>query len=398
MAKSAKHTWFIWILLAAGIVLTVIVSIVQYVAANNRPLHPDPLQTESVMRGSPAPQWESAIKQAQTIVRKDVSDENLPGVSVAVGVGGEIVWAEGFGWTNLETRALVDPDTRFRIGHVSNTLTSAGVGLLVDQKRLRLDDEVQDYVPAFPREPWPITLRQLMGNMAGIHHYKNTEWGDKPTAHCERAADGLPAFAADPLLFEPETKYKYSTYGWVLVSAIVEAAVRQSFFQFMRASVFEPLGMSHTSVDLDKGAGSNIATPYFRANFGNATTTNADYSCFAGGGAFLSTPSDLVRFAIALGGGKFLQPDTVRRFQTEQQLTGGESTGYGLGWTVARTELGKVAVREVGHASRTIEGGSVSFLVFPDQQIVVAVMSNMSFAQLRSVAISIAEVFKNNIH
>ena len=385
--------WLAVIVAAAGIAVATGLGLHQYVAQNEKALHPDLQKISSVIQSEPPAAWSAAVKDSQRIARQALAEQNLPGLSVAVGVAGEIVWAEGFGWSDLETRALVSPVTRFRIGHVSNALTSAGVGLLVEQRKLRLDDEIQEYVPDFPRKRWPITLRQLMGNVSGIHHYRNTEWGDKPTAHCERASEGLPSFANDPLLFEPETEYRYSTYGWVLVSAAVEAAAGEPFFQFMRERVFEPLEMSHTSFDLESKTVPDRATPYYRGNLGKAITTNADYSCFAGGGAFLSTPSDLVRYGAALSGGAFLQRDTVRTLQARQQLRSGEDTNYALGWMLDDVELGGRRTRLVSHSSRTIEGGATTLLTFPDRGLVVAVSTNMSFAMPTQTALAIAGVF-----
>ena len=70
---------------------------------------------------------------------------------MAVGAGSDIVWAEGFGWADLENRVPVAPDTRFRIGTASTALTSAAVGLLLEKGRLKLDDEIQTYVPGSRR-------------------------------------------------------------------------------------------------------------------------------------------------------------------------------------------------------------------------------------------------------
>src|SRR6185295_20237340 len=97
------------------------------------------------------------------IVRAALVDHNLPGLSVAVGVSRDIVWAEGFGWADLENHVPVAPETRFRIGTASKVLTSAAVGLLLEQGRLRLDEDIRTHVPEFPEKPWPITLRQVMG-------------------------------------------------------------------------------------------------------------------------------------------------------------------------------------------------------------------------------------------
>jgi CubicO group peptidase (beta-lactamase class C family) len=391
LSKRPRETWFTLIALAVGLPIVLITGFVTYISTIP-PLHPNPQDVKSVMHSTPPAQWAGAVEKGRRLARARLAEGNLPGLSVGVGVAGDIVWAEGFGWANIENRVPVTPGMRFRIGHVSKALTSAGVGLLLEKGRLHLDDEIQVYVPAFPRKQWPVTLRQLMGHVAGVRHYRDTEWGDKPSVRCERASEGLLSFANDPLLFEPATRYRYSTYGWVLVSAAVEATANEPFFAFMRSQVFKPLGMSDTTADSATEPIPDRVTSYYR-NIGRERTTNVDYSCFAGAGAFLSTPSDLVRFWFALTGGKFLQPATVSRLQARQQLSSGEDTDYGLGWMLDTVELAGQQVRLVGHASRTIEGASTSFLAFPERGIVVAVAANISFADPRSIALGIAEVF-----
>jgi len=390
--KVRMEPWLLGLALTVGVIIVGVGTFVA-VLSTSTPIHASPDAVTSTMVSPPASRWERAAEQGRQLARSAVVEQNVPGLSVAVGVAGEMVWAEGFGWANLERRTPVDPATRFRIGHVSKALTSAGVGLLREQGRLHLDDEIQAYVPTFPKKAWPITLRQLMGHTAGVGHYKNDEWGDKPSRDCARASEGLDLFANDALLFEPETEYRYSTYGWVLVSAAVEAVAQEAFPQFMRHEVFEPLGMVETTTDVLTEAMPNRATSYFRGNLGSEITTDVDYSCFAGAGAFLSTPSDLVRFAHALTAGTFLKPATVGLLQAPQMLSSGESTGYGLGWMLETVELAGVRTQVVGHASRTIEGASVSFPMFPDRDLVVAVTANMSFADMKSVALAVAKAF-----
>ena len=92
------------------------------------------------------------MEQGRQFARAGLVEQNLPGLSVAVGVGGDIVWAEGFGWADMEKRVPVAPGMRFRIGHASKSLTSAAVGLLLEKGRLHLEDEIQTYVPEFPRK------------------------------------------------------------------------------------------------------------------------------------------------------------------------------------------------------------------------------------------------------
>jgi CubicO group peptidase (beta-lactamase class C family) len=390
--QSKAEKWLTAGVVAVGLPIAALVAFVAYVR-NLPPLHPVAGQITSIPASASAPRWTSAVGGARERIRSEITTQDLPGISAAVGINGELVWAEGFGWANVETHAPVTPETKFRIGHVSKAITSAGVGVLLEKGRLDLDDTIQTAVPSFPVKEWPVTLRQLMGHTAGIRHYRDDEWGDKPSEHCDRAADGLRTFANDPLLFKPDTQYRYSTYGWVLVSAAVEAAAGVPFDEFMRASVFVPAGMTHTVGDAPREPMADRATSYFRGNLGREVTTGVDYSCFAGGGALLSTPSDLVRFGAAMMSGTFLRPETVKTLQTRQRLLSDVETGYGLGWTLETVELSGRETRMASHASRTIEGASTSFLTFPDLGIVVALSSNMSFADMRSIALAIAELF-----
>ena len=139
-----------------------------YIGATATPLHTDPQKVPSVMHVAPPQKWTVAVEQARQIVKNGAAGQNLPGVSVAVGVGDEIVWTEGFGWANLESRVPVTPDMQFRIGTASQAVTSAAVGVLLEKGRLSLDDEIQAYVPEFPKKEWPVTLRQLMAHLVTV--------------------------------------------------------------------------------------------------------------------------------------------------------------------------------------------------------------------------------------
>ena len=367
-----------------------------YVLATTRPLHPDPQKVPSVTSSAPRPKWTGAVEQGREIARVGLLDQNLPGLSVAVGIGGEVVWAEGFGFADLEDQRRVTPDTRFRAGEASKALTSAAVGLLLEQGKLKLDDEIQAYVPAFPKKPWPVTVRQLMGHLAGLRDDAGDEAWLSP---CEATLEGLRLFADDKLLFEPGTRYHASSYGWILVSAAVEAAANQRFFRFMRSQIFEPLGMTATRPDSVSESIADRATFYFPrfagdTRYGPESARRGDHSCYAGASAFLSTPSDLVRFGIAFNSGKLLQPATVTFLQTSLRLPSAEETGYGLGWSLETLPLAGQPARMAGHGTKAdFIGGTTYLMTFPDRRIVVAVMSNTAFADARSVALKIAEVF-----
>ena len=382
--------------LGAGLLCLAGLGLYAFLTAISTTLHPNPQDVPSVTYTAPLKQWSDAVEHGRQLARAGLVEQNLPGLSVAVGVGGEIVWAEGFGWADLEKRVPVAPDMRFRIGHASKALTSVAVGLLLEKGGLHLDDEIQTYVPAFPKKQWPVTLHQLMGHVAGVRHYRSEE-DYMPSAHCERATEGLKRFADHPLLFEPETRYSYSTFGWILVSAAVEAVANEPLSMFMQTQIFRRLGMTATRFDSTEPVADRV-TFYQRTLTGDSRegavpATTGDYSCFAGAGAILSTPSDLVRFGMAINSGKLLQPATVRKLQTPQLLASGEETEYGLGWMLETVTLAGEPTRMVSHASRTLVGGTTSFMTFPARGMVVAVTTNISFAVTRSIALGIAEAF-----
>jgi CubicO group peptidase (beta-lactamase class C family) len=329
-------------------------------------------------------------------MRTALAEQNLPGLSVAVGVGSDIVWAEGFGFADLEQRLPVNPGTRFRIGTASKVLTSAGAGLLIESGQLSLDDEIQTYVPEFPEKQWPVRLRQLMGHVGGLGNDGGDE-GPLYGQHCERPVDALPAFAERSLLFEPGTEYRYSSYGWILVSAAIEAAANEPFLSFMRSRVFEPLGMDDTRADSTTEPIPDRAIPYFPRfaadpRYGPDPMRPVDYSCYAGASVFLSTPSDLVRFALGIVSGKLLKPDTVGRLQTSQRLPSGNETGYGLGWDLETVTLAGESARVVGHDGSSLGGTVASLMTVPDRGLVVAVTSNVSYADTFAIALKIAEI------
>jgi serine beta-lactamase-like protein LACTB, mitochondrial len=394
---SRTDTWLARIIAAAGLIPVAILGLWGYMWATATRLHPNPKDVSSVTRSDPRPRWAPAVEQGRQMVRAELSERRLPGLSVAVGVGGDLVWAEGFGWADLESRAPITPDLRFRIGTASTALTSAAVGLLLEDGRLRLDERIQTYVPAFPEKPWPVTLRQLMGHVAGVRNDGGDE-GPLLSEHCDRTVEGLPAFADRRLLFEPGTRYRYSSYGWILVSAAVEAAAGEPFTAFMRRRVFEPLGMGDTRPDSATEPIANRVTPYFprfaaNPRYGLHLTRPLDYSCYAGSSVFLSTPSDLVRYGMAIERGTLLKPATVQLLQTPQRLASGQETGYGLGWDLETVTLAGQETRWVGHSGTSLGGMVASLMTFPEDGIVVAVTSNIAYADTEALGLRISRAF-----
>ena len=390
------ETWLTLLLAGAGVLLLGLGGLWIYMSTTP-PLHPEAQSVPSVTHQAPAQKWADAIERARQIVRTDLAEQNLPGVSVAVGIDGELAWAEGFGFANLDARAPVSPETRFRIGNASIALTSAGAGLLIDRRQLNIDEPIQAYVPEFPNKPWPITLRQVMGHVSGLSGDSGDE-GPLFGESCARPVDALPFFAGRELLFEPGTQYRFSSFNWILVSAAIEAASKQSFMAFMQKEVFAPLRMDDTLADSVSQSMENQATSYFPRfagdpRYGPDPMREVDYSCYSGASQFLSTPSDLVRFAMAINGGKLLQPATVQLLQSAQTLSTGQETGYGLGWDLETVTLSGKPQQSIGHDGELLGGVAGSLMTFRQRSLVVAIISNTSYAGTPATAVKIAEAF-----
>lgn len=331
--------------------------------------------------------WQEAVDSARSFVARRVLDENIPGLSIAVAVNGDVVWEEGFGYADLENRVAVRPETRFRIASISKSLTAAAVGLLHQEGRLDLDAPVQTYVPSFPEKRWPITSRQVAGHLAGIRHYRGNEFAS--AVQYDDVVDALAIFADDSLLSEPGAEYSYSTYGWNLISAVVQGAAGEPFLAYMRRAVLEPLGMERTVAEHADSIIPDRARFYLRDGEGrirNATWVN-NSNKWAGGG-YLSTARDMATYGSAHLGSDLLAPETVELLWTGQRTTDGEDTGYGIGWRTGQQD----GRREVHHTGGAM-GGSTVLLIYPEEGVVVAVLTNISGAPTTSIGRPVARLF-----
>jgi CubicO group peptidase (beta-lactamase class C family) len=414
---------FVLVLGAVAALIVAIGALPSFLWLTAKPLHPEPQNAPSAVQSEPSPQWAAAVGRARLIVRAVLADQNLPGLSVAVGVGGDLVWAEGFGWADVETLAPVTPETRFRMGTASTALTSAAVGVLLEKDRLKLDEEIQAYVPQFPKKPWPVTLRQLMAQVSGVGIEEADDWR-LSSERCERAADALPILADGPLLFQPETQFRQSPRGWVLVSAAVEAAAKRPFLSFMRDQVFQPLGMTDTGAESAKeenpehigeeaedpppfraihevllepwrvlagtqaestAEGRTRPATYYIPRFGPHpvyryalhVSNPRNLSCYAGSMAFFSTPSDLVRFELGMNSGRLLRPATVQSLEAFGRTAGGYEGEFRLG-TIFDQVVGAKVMSVV-----TVRG----------RGIVAAAMSNITSGDTSAVARTVSDAF-----
>lgn len=290
---------------------------------------------------------------------------DLPGLSVAIGKGDSVIWTGGYGLASLDPEIPVTHDTRFRVYSVSKPWTAAaGLRLAVTG---RLDPEAPIQIPGYPDKGQPITPFQLATHRSGIRHYRDAE--GETNRKCDTVAEAVELFADDPLLFTPGTDRSYSTWGFVLLGAVIEQAGEEPFDQMLHAEVLEPSRMTATVHALTPAP---AARPYEREPAGGYRDVGeiTNPSCKWGGGGYLSTAADLARFPLAALSGSLLPQSAVDLLFDVEEGPVDRAGGSGPGGSAhVRTDLESGLV--IALASNV--GGALATLQSVADQIAAAV-------------------------
>jgi len=189
----------------------------------------------------------------------------------------------------------------------------------------------------------------------------------------------------------PGTKFSYSSYGFNLVSAVVESAAGEEFLSYMQGHVFTPLGLAHTAADQNTQIVEQRSRFYGLAKDGHAENAPyVDNSYKWAGGGFLSTAEDLVRFGSSVMEPGFLKAETLKTMFTPQKTKTGEATEYGIGWFIHKSQSGKLVYE---HAGGSV-GGTSQLILYPETHVVVALVTNLSDRRWKREEVeSVAENF-----
>ena len=328
------------------------------------------------------PEVASAITLYEIWVGEQMAYRHQPGMSVAVVRDQELVWARGFGHADVAEGRPAGPQTVYRVGSISKTFTATALMILRDEGKLRLDDPVRRHLPWLEYEnPFvdgePITVWNLLTHTSGLPRESAFPyWTDRrfPTRDEMRAA-----LAGQEGLFEPGTGYQYSNLGIALAGEVVAAVSGQSWAEFVRSRIFEPLGMARSfagspPADLpDLATGYLVTRPDGTRPVGPATEARG----LAPAADVSSTVEDLAHYVSAHLGTelpaerRLLRAGTLREMQRVQWLSPSWSSGRGLGFSVWRRE-GRTLV---GHGG-WVAGHRASVAFDPTSKLGVVVLTN----------------------
>ncbi|MEP7383139.1 MAG: serine hydrolase [Gemmatimonadota bacterium] len=315
-------------------------------------------------------------------------DSTSPGCLVGVGKDDKVLFATGYGMSNLEYGVPLTRASISESGSVAKQFTAAAVVLLQLDGKLSLDDDIRKYLPEVPDFGATITIRNLLTHTSGLRD----QWallglmGRDPGTEVHTHAEILDlVHRQQELNFPVGSEYLYSNTGYVLAATIVSRVSGMPFATFSRERLFKPLGMTHTQWRDDfRRVVPGRATAYTFER--GAWVQDMPFTMVHGNGGLLSTIDDLLRWNDALTDGFPGYPGLTKQLETTQRLTNGRQLDYALGLSVAPWSTG---VREVSHSGSTA-GYRTWMARYPEVRTSVAVWCNAGTANAGSLGRQVA--------
>jgi serine beta-lactamase-like protein LACTB, mitochondrial len=357
-----------------------------------------------------------ARDQSRHLVQVEREIKGVPGISIVVRIDDEVVMAEGYGYADVEHLVPMGPETHVRIASVSKPITALTIATLVHKRLLHWTDAAGSYLPMYSAEAlqcqdvdlddWihkhGMSVAQLAGHTSGIRHYKEKSEMLSSTPY-EHVKDTLAIFGCDALQFMPGSKYEYSTFGYTLLSLVVEYITELPFEKYASKSVLQPLGLYNTFVERPSTVIPNRARYYHRCEKGHElrNAPYVDVSSKIAGGGFTSTAYDVSHLGsqlIRLIGGsdkvqQIISPQGISEMLEPLELHDGSHTKYGLGFTIVQDHRrpNQVVYRHCGGAV----GASCTMLFAPSEGISVAVLTNLSDISVAKLAMEVLDQFSH---
>ncbi len=304
-------------------------------------------------------------------------DRRSPGVAIAVVEDGRIVYAHGFGFGTLSQKRLVDPDTQFYVGGISQQFTAAAILLLQQDGKLKLDDKVTKYVPELTVSP-NVTVGELLQQTSGLPDYTKAPGLKLDLTHTIKlGADIIAAVNKMKPDAQPGAQFAYNNLNYMLAGLIVERASGVPLSDYLQQHIFLPLVMTATFYAGDRGISPSHATGYTGSPGHFVRAQTWDPAWLYGWGGLVTNVYDVAKWDIGLP--LLLRIDAERMMFTPSGAPG--EARYGLGWVID-SRGGK---RYIWHNGE-IAGYLSMNAILPDDNIAVIVLENTDRFTSRRVA------------
>ena len=320
---------------------------------------------------------------------KFIAENRIPGLSLAVVRDGKVLKAAGYGYANLEWKSPAAADTVYEIGSITKTFTAQALMMLVEERKLALDDTLGDRLDGAPVAWRALTLRQLLTHTAGLKDWEGPRLLD---FHREwTPAEYMELMGKYPLDFAPGTKWAYSNTSYPLLGLVIARASGKPFDVFMGERVFTPLGMSDTRMARPLEIVARRASGYVDDNGTLRRGEPLRPRIVEPNGAILSTVLDLAKWQQLLLGSTLLSRESLETTWTKVKLADGSDFPSGLGVFVDAAN----GHRLLANNGSTPGGFSSVFYHYPEDKLSVFVLCNVDRGDaVNRIATHVAGVYE----
>lgn len=300
--------------------------------------------------------------------------QNAPGAVILVAKDGQAVFRKAYGLASVELNVPNKPEYVFAIASMTKQFTAVCILQLVQQGKLSLQDDIRKYLPEFNTHGRLITIEHLLTHTSGI---PNTE--SKPEyiqrEASEQSQEEMFAFVMnDPLLFEPGSDCSYDDFGYYLAGLIVERVSGISCSEYLKKNIFQPCGMTSSTVGTREQTIPLFATGYSAVSdtvYRPAAYFNWKWD--RGLGDILTSVDDMLKWDEALYTDKLVNRDLLEKAWTSFVLRDGRKTNYGYGWAIAKYQ----DLQMISHPGGVSGFGSYAIRI-PSKHIFVVALTNNS--------------------
>jgi len=291
--------------------------------------------------------------------------KNMFSGSVLIAKGGKVLLSKGYGMANYSYNVPNAPATKFKLASVSKQFTAMAILILQERGKLSVEDKLTKFIPDYPKGG-QITIHNLLTHTSGIQSLTSLPLFDSIMTMPLSLEQEIAYFKNLPLEFEPGTKHKYSNSGYILLSYIIEKASGKKYGEFMKESIFDPLGMKNSGLYTNSEILKNAACGYSEGGDCLENAQYVDMGIPSGAGALYSTVEDMYLWDRALYTEKLVKKATMEKIFTPFL------DKYAYGWMVDDFRGHKWIFHTGG-----IQGFSTVMNRFPDDDMCIVVLKNV---------------------
>ena len=296
-----------------------------------------------------------------------------PGYAAIITRDGVTEFHGAIGLADIENKVELKPEHVFRLGSITKQFTAVAILQLMEQGKIRLDDDITTYISDYPTDGNKICISHLLNHTSGIKSYTNMESWDEELRKQDLTVDEIIAyFKNEPMDFNPGDQFRYNNSGYILLGKIIEIASGKTYEQYVEEEFFKPLGMKDTYYGRNSEIINDRARGYQADESGEYI--NAPYLSMSqpyAAGSIISTTHDLSIWNQAVFNYELVTKESLALAHTSTILNSGEEVPYGFGWRFNRLK-GSHAINHGGG----INGFSTHAAYFPEEKVFVAVLSN----------------------